>query len=559
MSSEQFLSEFRDHLRAGFGGLAVKTVESYDFANFLAERQSYLGAAVLRMRPGCDLRAVSDGDNLISVPAIANLGDLAKSIPQWKRAVCEQLSSVFTEIRRLDLGETELGLPGLCQSYTHGDSVEELMHHMSFVVILQNVVSEDLLKNTAMIEYLQRGAYEARLHGVTLVVQTSLPSLGVTLSPYYPLMEFGRPDRKEILGIIKPLVSERYPDLDDATYALIVESCRGLTRRQVEDICSLLICQREASNPEKYKQVKIQHAEQEGLFEVMKFRGRHDQLFGLEGMIKYTEPLLEPCPMTDEDDFDSKDMQSRGLLFIGPSGSGKTEAASELARRSGRTLCNVDLGKLRRKFVGETEERVSQMLEMVESLAPAILLVDEVDKAFDGVQSSGETDGGLGGRILKKFLTWAQDHPEDVILLFTANNITKITDNFPEMLRSERFDGMFMFDLPQEKARFSIWKSYMERFGVQGDASELAEESINRTGAEIRSCCRMAKKRKARLSDQFELTSSVYRTSGHVVEAVREFADGKFIDAATGKIYKKDRCEKKTKISSRRKIKPSDN
>jgi len=138
----------------------------------------------------------------------------------------------------------------------------------------------------------------------------------------------------------------------------------------VEDIASLACHGKFHLDPDKYKEQKIRTAEADGLFRVLSSDSSDTELFGLDGLMKFTEPLLR------HSDGVNPDLRPRGLLFLGPPGSGKTAAARYLAVKSHRTLCQVDFGSIRNKWVGETESRLDRMFKLVESLAPAVLFVD---------------------------------------------------------------------------------------------------------------------------------------------------------------------------------------
>lgn len=78
------------------------------------------------------------------------------------------------------------------------------------------------------------------------------------------------------------------------------------------------------------------------------------------------------------------------------------------------------------------------MIQIAEALSPCVLWVDEIDKAFAGAQSSG--DSGTTSRVLSTFLTWLSEKTTPVFVVATANNIEWIP---PEILRKGRFDEVF--------------------------------------------------------------------------------------------------------------------
>ena len=103
------------------------------------------------------------------------------------------------------------------------------------------------------------------------------------------------------------------------------------------------------------------------------------------------------------------------------------------------------MGRMFGSLVGSSEENVRRAIAVAESVAPAILWVDEIDKAFAGSQSSGATDGGTTARVFGTFLTWLSEKNAPVFVVATANDISQLP---PELLRKGRLDEIFFVDLP---------------------------------------------------------------------------------------------------------------
>jgi hypothetical protein len=69
----------------------------------------------------------------------------------------------------------------------------------------------------------------------------------------------------------------------------------------------------------------------------------------------------------------------RGVLLTGIPGCGKSLVAKTLASTWNVPLLLLDPGRLYRKWVGESERRLEQALEVAEAMAPAVLWIDEVE------------------------------------------------------------------------------------------------------------------------------------------------------------------------------------
>jgi ATP-dependent 26S proteasome regulatory subunit len=150
----------------------------------------------------------------------------------------------------------------------------------------------------------------------------------------------------------------------------------------------------------------------------------------------------------------------KGVLITGVQGCGKSLAARAVAGEWGIELARFDAGVLYDKFVGESEKKLHRVLELAQKLAPVVLWIDEIEKAFASAGTSGEADAGLSQRLLATLLTWMQEREGGVFLAATSNNITALP---PEMLRKGRFDEIFFVDLPNASERNDILVLHLKR------------------------------------------------------------------------------------------------
>ena len=175
----------------------------------------------------------------------------------------------------------------------------------------------------------------------------------------------------------------------------------------------------------------------------------------------------------------------KGVLITGVQGCGKSLAARAVAGEWGFELARLDAGALYDKYVGESERRLHKALELAQKLAPMVLWIDEIEKAFASAGSSGDADAGLSQRLLATLLTWMQDRESGVFLAATSNNITVLP---PEMLRKGRFDEIFFVDLPNAEVRAALFALHLRKRGRDAagfDLAKLAGASEGFSGAEI--------------------------------------------------------------------------
>ncbi len=89
------------------------------------------------------------------------------------------------------------------------------------------------------------------------------------------------------------------------------------------------------------------------------------------------------------------DLAPMGYLICGPVGTGKTFMAECYAGSIG--IPCVTLKNFRSKYVGETEGNLQQVLAVLRSLGPVVVIVDEADAALGNRQADG--DSGTSSRV----------------------------------------------------------------------------------------------------------------------------------------------------------------
>lgn len=146
----------------------------------------------------------------------------------------------------------------------------------------------------------------------------------------------------------------------------------------------------------------------------------------------------------------------RGVLLLGVPGCGKSLAAKAVAAEWNLPLLRLDPSGLYNKYIGESEKNFRRAMHTAERMAPVILWIDELEKAF---ASGGSEDGGVSQRVLGTFLSWMQERSGDVFVVATANDVQRLP---PEFLRKGRFDEVFFVDLPDRETRAEILRIHLE-------------------------------------------------------------------------------------------------
>ena len=173
----------------------------------------------------------------------------------------------------------------------------------------------------------------------------------------------------------------------------------------------------------------------------------------------------------------------KGLLLLGVQGCGKSLTAKAIATSWKLPLVRLDMGRIYSGLVGSSEENLRKAIRAVESLAPVVLWVDEVEKGLAG--STGSNDTGVSARVFGTLLTWLQEKTAPVFVVATANRIESLP---PELLRKGRFDEIFFIDLPSEQERLEIINIQLKRRKrdpAHFPVAELAKLTAQFSGAEL--------------------------------------------------------------------------
>lgn len=174
----------------------------------------------------------------------------------------------------------------------------------------------------------------------------------------------------------------------------------------------------------------------------------------------------------------------KGVLILGIPGTGKSLAAKIIAREWQVPLVRLDMGAIQNRWVGASEERMREALQIVQAMSPCVLWIDEIDKGV--AQGEGTNVNSVDQNVRATLLTWLQENDSAVFVVATANRFANLP---PELTRAGRFDARFFFGCPDLAGRQEILKIHLTLRRV-GDVSDeqmkvIAEQMIGFTGAEI--------------------------------------------------------------------------
>lgn len=359
-----------------------------------------------------------------------------------------------------------------------------------------------------------------------VVILSPLVQIPTELEKQIVVLEHELPGRQQLEDLARSIATEdgELPVGDELS--TVLDAASGLTRFEAEAAFSLSLIREQAIRPQSIWELKSQMLKKSGLITLHRGSEAFDDLGGLGALKSFCTRAMRnqgrPNPL----------QRPRGVMLLGVPGTGKSAFAKTLGNETGRPTLMLDVGSLMGSLVGQTESNIRQVLMIADAMAPCVLFLDECEKALAGVAGSGQADSGVSARLFGSFLSWLNDHTSDVFVIATCNDISKLP---PEFSRAERFDGVFFLDLPGTAQKEKIWEICLRIFEL--DADQAKPMTIDWTGAEIRSCCRLAALLDVSLIEAAQNVVPVAVTAAESVGRLRDWASGRCLDADSLGIY----------------------
>ncbi len=337
--------------------------------------------------------------------------------------------------------------------------------------------------NPVLLRALKDELARAKTRGRTLVIVGCRQVLPPELEREFVVLDFALPGKAELAQVVSGICeSAHIPQPQGEAMDALLDAATGMTCIEAENAMALSLVESKSLAPARIAQEKAQAVKKSGILELVAGQPSLSSIGGLD--------LLKSWLTLRKDAFGRKAQEyglptPKGMLLVGVPGTGKSLAAKATASLLGRPLLKLDAGRLYGGLVGQSEGNLRAVIQTCEAIAPCVLWIDEIEKAFAGSKSSGMTDGGTASRVFGSFLSWMQEKKSPVFLVATANDVTQLP---PELLRKGRFDELFFVDLPNQQERDAIWGIQIAKYGrdpEQFRTGALAELSAGWTGAEI--------------------------------------------------------------------------
>ncbi|HEY9850261.1 MAG TPA: AAA family ATPase [Leptolyngbyaceae cyanobacterium] len=342
-------------------------------------------------------------------------------------------------------------------------------------------------KHSAVVRELRNLTGSLKRSRQTLILISHTLELPAELREETTVIDFPLPDVQEIDYIITNTVKPEKLNVSGLAKEQLIKACQGLSRARINRVLAkALVGDKQKVDDTVIDAVleeKKQAIRQTEILEFFKTTESLKTVGGLENLKQWVR--MRKDTFTEE----ARKYgipNPKGVLLVGIQGTGKSLSAKTIAHEWRLPLLRLDTGRLFGGIVGESESRVRQMIKISEAIAPCVLWIDEIDKAFGNISGGVDGDSGTSRRVFGSLITWMQEKTTPVFIVATANNVRILP---AELLRKGRFDEIFFLNLPTELERQEIFKVHLQKLRPSRmrdfDLTLLARSSKNFSGAEI--------------------------------------------------------------------------
>ncbi|HWW01857.1 MAG TPA: AAA family ATPase [Candidatus Acidoferrum sp.] len=345
--------------------------------------------------------------------------------------------------------------------------------------------------NFAIIRRLKDIALHLKNSYKTIVLISPVMEIPPELDKEITVLNFPPPAKEDLAALLDKILEDVRElkqveiQLDDEGRDRLLQAALGLTLGEAENVFAKIIVKDQRLSADYVNEVfaeKQQIIRKSGLLE---YYAANEDFTAVGGLAVLKDWLNKRVVAFTADAHAFGLPSPKGILLLGVQGCGKSLCAKAVSRLWQLPLLRFDMGRMFGSLVGSSEENVRRAISVAESIAPAVLWVDEIDKAFVGSQSSGVTDGGTTARVFGTFLTWLSEKSAPVFVVATANDVSQLP---PELLRKGRLDEIFYVDLPSSEERAEIFRIHLSKRHRSPDTFDLPAllgASQDFSGAEI--------------------------------------------------------------------------
>ena len=322
------------------------------------------------------------------------------------------------------------------------------------------------------------------------------------------LLDFGLPDLQELRQLVEHY-AKSYDAIDPEWADQLSFAMKGLTLAEAGHALQRSLRLGARSLEGLLDEIATDKSEAVHRAGFLEYVPQKEGLDGIGGLANLKDWLLRREQLFSRKAVDEGMPVPKGMLVMGMSGCGKSLAAKSVSALWKVPLFRLDMNLIVSGIYGTPEAAFAKALRTVESLAPAVLWIDEIENSL-----SGETEGqGGNAGIFSSFLTWMQEKPPMIFVAATANRISALP---AEVIRKGRFDQVFFVDLPTPGERQAIFDIHLRRYDAdpeEFDLELLAIATKGWNGAEIEEAVKAARIDAYQVSRPFVMADVTRNTS----------------------------------------------
>ena len=430
---------------------------------------------------------------------------------------------------------------------------------------IQDFIEEPDIK-TLLALISQRHLYEEGYNRF-VVISSSVRKVPIEIEKYvsfldtWPMPSSGD-ERKEYLDQVDRIMTEHCDvnnqNMQQEDREALMGTLTGMTPFEIDRVIDMAMSSNGTLNKGDTKLLQVQKktmVKQSGVLELIDVSEKPENIGGMTALKEYLTrkaSIFDDIVKAEQFGVDVP----KGVFIVGMPGCGKSLCAkASSAIFHNIPLLKLDMGSLMGMYVGQSEANLRKAIKIAEAVAPSVLWIDEIEKAFSGVNNDND---GMLRRMFGYFLSWMQDKTSRVYVVATANNAENLP---PELKRKGRFDEIFCVNLPEKDERKAIFEIHLKKRNKNGRWSESeikefakagSEESGGFNGADIESAVNESVEEyflrkgekdvsyKEILLTKVKHTISITKSCGTQINKMKEaFAENSFKDATSGKMTQK--------------------
>lgn len=254
----------------------------------------------------------------------------------------------------------------------------------------------------------------------------------------------------------KAVVERKYKKLLSQVSEEVINAGAGLTLDEVVGALLQSVRKYGEIRAEAFKEYKIDFLKKMGIDYIEPEYG-FEAVGGYKDLKEYVRDMVHIIKNPEEAK-EFGDSVPRGLLLYGLPGTGKTWFAHALAKELNLPVVKLSPADFLRGIVGETESRIRQLTQIIDSISPAVVFIDEIDQLGLSRGNVANLDSGVSRRMTNMLLEWLGDKNRKAFVVGATNNLADMDDAF---IRTGRIDNIVFVPTPDLEARKEILEIHM--------------------------------------------------------------------------------------------------